>query len=207
MISNSPMKPNNLFYIASFSVLLMLDSCTKESNPVESNIYPASENVLVPLAIGNEWTFRLTIFDTTGAVAVLDTFSYFIKGDTVVEGVIWALEGEKTVGVGQIGFRNDSIGYHESNFEGWEEDLPYPGHKNESYNAWTIISTDSVVNTPLGTFWCYVYASSFFGFPYKLIYAPGVGPIHLEIVGVPTGGKPLLSETEDLISTNFKIKN
>jgi len=165
------------------------------------------KNELVPLKIGNSWSFKVTTYDTLGSVAWIDTLTFFIKKDTVINNLVWYLQGFEGTMIGKLGFLNDSLGYHISNFEGYSELFPYPAEVGESMAGITVVAKDSVVQTPLGKVNCYIYRQYFFGYSYYNIYAPGIGLIYQETPGKPfSSNKIYLSQTSELISTNVKTQ-
>lgn len=176
-------------------------SCSKEDSLI---LPPNPQSVLVPLAIGNRWTYRVTWYDTTGHINLSDTLTFYIRGDTTVSGIHWYLQGYEGTMVGQLGFRNDAVGYHITNFGAYYT-YRYPAAVGETYDGRTIESTDSLINTPIDTFSCYVYRSSWYGKPYREIYAPGIGLVHDEILWVSYEGQTsYLVQTHDLISISIK---
>ena len=180
-------------------------SCSERDNPVMQQPPPSSQppKVLVPLAVGNSWSYRVTTFDTTGLIVWADTLRFFIRSDTVVDGVRWALEGFEGVMGGQMGFRNDSTGYYESNLEGWYRLYPYPAQKGQVSGMFTVESVDSPFTTPLGELHCYVYRYDWFGHPGRMIFAPGIGTIHTDNVGRTWAGTVWLAQTMDLVAAEI----
>lgn len=181
-----------------------LPSCSKKDNPVIPPPPTELPKVLVPLTIGNSWSYRVTTFDTTGPVVWTDTLTFFIRTDTMVNNVRWFLEGYNGVMIGQLGFRNDSIGFHQTNFEGWDVSYPYPASKGQVFQNWTVESIDSLIVTPLGQLHCYVYKYYFYGHAGRMIFAPGIGTVHTDNVGRTWGGTVWLAQTQDLVAATIK---
>jgi hypothetical protein len=182
---------------------LVLSSCSDMGNPIPPAQTPQSPMVLVPLTIGNSWSFHVTTFDTTGTVVWVDTLAFFIRTDTVVDDVRWYLQGYYGVMIGQLGFRNDDVGHHQINFEGWQHNFPYPAQRGQIYENWIVESVDSLLATPLGQLHCYVYRYSWLGHPGRMIFAPGIGTIHTDNVGRTWGGTVWLAQTMDLVAATI----
>jgi hypothetical protein len=180
--------------------LVAYSSCSDQGNPI-GPLRSNNPNALVPLEVGNRWTFRITSYERDGIVGWVDTLTFYIRADTIVDGVRWALEGYDGGMAGVRGFRNDTAGYHTTNFEGIEHTYPYPARTGDTVGIWIVLSTDSLVNTPMGVLHCYCYRSYiWYGYPWTELYAPGIGPVYTESVVIPWVGRPYAVETAELIS-------
>lgn len=193
--------------------IIVFPSCSKKDNPIIPPPPPEKPKVLVPLAIGNSWSFRVTTFDTTGPIVWVDTLRFFIRADTLVNNIRWYLKGYDGVMIGQLGFRNDNVGFHQTNFEGANWDYPYPAQKGQYSGFYLVESIDSIVTTPLGDLHCYVYKYDWYGHPGRMIFAPGIGWVRTENVGRTWGGTVWLAQTMDLVAaeidstTNQKVNS
>jgi hypothetical protein len=198
------MKLEKVVKLAGVISLISLLSCKKEDNPIVTPPpSPQKPKVLVPLTVGNSWSFRVTTFDTTGPVVWTDTLRFFIRTDTIVNNIRWYLEGYDGVMIGQLGFRNDSVGFHQTNFEGANWDYRYPAQRGQNSWFYTVESIDSVITTPLGNLHCYVYKYDWFGHPGRMIFAPSIGWVRTENVGRTWGGTVWLAQTMDLVAVEI----
>lgn len=184
---------------------IVISTCSESTNPI---LPPDTEpDELVPLKIGNSWSFKITTYDTLGAIDWIDTLTIFIKKDTVVNNVLWFLQGSNRTMLGQTGFRNDTIGHHVTNFESYSITYPYPAEVGESLDGFTVTSKDSLIQTNLGKLKCYVYNRYFYDFSYNTIYSPGIGLIYSETPMRPyNSDTTYLIQTRELVSTNVQLK-
>lgn len=188
-------------------ILLVVYSCSEKDNPIVPSTPTEALKVLVPLKIGNSWSFRVTTFDTTGSISWIDTLTFFIRTDTIVNGIHWYLQGYDGVMLGQLGFRNGTVGFHETNFVGANWNYPYPSKKGQYFENYFVESTDSIVATPFGELHCYVYKYDWFGTPGRMIFAPGIGWVRTESVGKTWGGTVWLAQTKDLVAAEIDSTN
>jgi hypothetical protein len=190
------------FRLLAVLAIIVFSSCSKKDNPIIPLPSPPSgkPKPLVPLAVGNSWTFRVTTFDTTGPVVWVDTLRFFIRADTFVNNMRWYLEGYDGVMPGPMGFRHDQAGFHETNFVGNSWDYKYPAQPGQYSGIYVVESIDSVLTTPLGDLHCYVYKYNWYGQSGRMIFAPGIGWIRTEVIGRTWGGTVWLAQTQDLVA-------
>jgi hypothetical protein len=178
-----------LIFILIFSSI----SCKEKTNPVQS---PQEETKgLIPLTEGNAWTYKETLYNSDLSISRVDTFKYSIKKDTVVNGVTWKLLSEI-----QWGYRNDSLGFHETNWEHALYTYLYPAKVGDEMNSYKVVSTDTLVNTPMGNLHCYKYQSVWFGTPLNTLIAPNIGIVRVEDTG---STQKYISEVKELIQVKI----
>ena len=147
---------------------------------------------LVPLAVGNTWTYRAIEFDRYGVP--IDTVerdrSSEVVADTVVAGWTWYREAVVDEGTGDRGgewwaVREDGLWSDPGDLDGAGYlRLPYPAPPGATGagrfgEAWTLASTDTTVTVPAGTFRChhYRYRSVYMVYDDDVFYAPGIGRV------------------------------
>ena len=184
---------------------LFVSGCKKSesvTNPPES----VQPTFLVPLSIGNQWTFIHTKYeDTLGTVSKVDTVRYFIQKDSILYGKKWFLESYQ-----QVLLKNDDEGL----WQYWSEPIiayRYPIAKGTVFSKYgtqaTVLSTDTLISTPIGQFHCYHFQTNYYGLLVNDFIAPGHGYIHLEYIGMWFGGgnsKPIIEYKFDIISATVK---
>jgi hypothetical protein len=159
---------------------LLLISCGRDDQIVDPGAYPP----LLPLQVGNSWTFNATHFDTSGAITVVDTLEFKVLKDSTIQGQLWYLT---TRGF----YRNSPQGL-------WfldEDKTPtliyrYPGSPGDQYigSANTSVQIISVADSkvvPSGIRVCYHYRLTTLA-PNQLqtddYFSPGVGWVSFELV-------------------------
>jgi len=184
------------------ALTLVLCGCESPSDVVGP---PQEQTVpLVPLELGNRWTYRVTTMTTEGDTSWVDTISFFISRDTVVNGVPWSIYSYDGPEAGTVGYRNDAIGFHLTNWEHWQDSFVYPAKVGDTYGQFTVVSVDSGIVTPLGLLTCYVYRTTWAGIELYTIIAPGVGIVRRESAGIPWDtGIPFRSQDLDLIAASL----
>ena len=167
---------NKIKQILYFSILLLTFTSCKTDNPVDVNT--PSTSVLLPLDVGNSWTFRRTVYNTDGSINYSDTITQKIVKDSSLYGFQWSFESYE-----QILYQNDEQGlwifYTEPRLY-----YRYPSFRNvnfvQNFDTVTVISTDTLVTTPAGTFHCYHYRIDFNNFPINQFICPDLGFVNME---------------------------
>lgn len=70
-------------YLLFILTSLLIYSCSESTEPDSSNFN------LVPLAIGNQWKYKMTTYDSTGSVINQQSGTRTIDVDTIINGVTW----------------------------------------------------------------------------------------------------------------------
>ena len=167
---------NRIKQILYFSIMLLTLTSCKTDNPVDVNI--PSTSVLLPLDVGNSWTFKRTAYNIDGSINYSDTITQKIVKDSSLYGFKWSFESYE-----QILFQNDEQGlwgfYTEPRLY-----YRYPSAKNvqfvQNYDTVTVVSTDTLVITPAGSFHCYHYKIDFNNFPINQFICPDLGYVNME---------------------------
>jgi hypothetical protein len=188
-----------------FLIIRISFSCEEDSDPVVQSQSWNPKDVLMPLAVGNSWTFRITTYDSTGHISWMDTSVSYIRGDTFVSGLRWFMEGYNGPMVGLPAYRNDEAGLHYIVFGSRTLTYKYPAHAGDTSSPYIVESIDSLVHTPLGDLHCYVYQFDWYGATAHIIFAPGIGMVREEVLGLPwESDSAYLVQTHDLISASIK---
>jgi len=164
----------------------------KDDNIVEP---PIDTSVIVPLKVGNTWTYQFTMSDSLGNVWASFSQSTSIVSDTIISG-----RQTYVFSSGDF-FWNDDTGFW-AQTSGKPPSLvyKYPANVGESYGLLnTVICKDSTINTPKGSFKCYGYT---FGIANSYV-APGIGVIKTEYFQNRSNGSTYLFQKEELI--NYQI--
>ncbi len=196
------MKTTVVIILLNAALILSFNSCKKsETSTQPSRLETSPNKYLMDLSIGNSWTYRRVKIDSTGKISKVDTITYFIRTDTVVNGKVWSLMGSNEAMSEPIGYRNDDYALYKSNFVSLEVGYPYPTKTGNIYANWSIVSTDTIVPTPIGDLHCICYRSFDYGIPFNVFYAPEIGLVHEESLVKPFGyGDAYIAITQDLIA-------
>ena len=157
---------------------------------------PIDTSVILPLKVGNIWTYQCTMTDSLGSM-----FASFSQSTSIVSDTL--LNGRRTFlfSTGDY-FWNENSGF-------WIQSpgkqpllvYKYPANLGESYGQLiTVIFKDSTINTPKGNFNCYGYSS---GIAITSV-APGIGKVKSEYFQNRSDGSTYLFQKEELI--NYQIK-
>ena len=182
-------------------IIVIVVGCRKDDILVN----PQSEsNGIIPLAVGNQWIYSLNAYDTTGNVAISTSTTYQVVSDTVHNGIRW-------FHLSNFYCTNQNLGLFSS--DGLLA-LKYPAAARDSFyvNATVgymhVLSVDTTITIPLGTYHCYAYTNNQSISPgmiessREIVYvSPKVGMIKGEIYVLPYASKKqYLYATADLLS-------
>ncbi|GBD87654.1 hypothetical protein BMS3Abin03_01588 [bacterium BMS3Abin03] len=178
-----------------FFLLLLLAAfagCNKEDNIVT----PAAKTLeIVPLKVGNVWSYQTTTYDTSGNIISTSVDSFSIVSDTIIN-------GRKTfiLSTGVLRWNNES-GYWVSTNTDSLLLYKYPANVGDQYSSdLKVISIDSMIVIPRGTFRCYGYSGSV-----AIDYvSPGVGLTKEEWYKNKFNGVKYLYQKQELLDYQLK---
>jgi hypothetical protein len=189
-------------------VIVLISGCHKNDVIVNA---PIDINGIIPMAVGNQWNYNSFLYDSVGAVSMVNTNSYAVVGDTIINGSRWYK-------ISNFLCANRRIGFSSLSNSGELLILKYPSSVQDSFyvngvvNYLHVVSIDTTITISLGTFHCYAFDShqlitpSALGGSHEIAYvSPGIGPIKLEIyVSNQNGKKQLLWGSVELSSVTTK---
>jgi hypothetical protein len=185
-----------------FFVLLVASCGDKSTNPKQVG-------QIWPLAIGNQWSFQLTEFDTNTVVISIDTLVLEVVKDTIIHNETFYLltaNGVRDPEVRPMTNREDGL------WDYRDSDtiiilIKYPVTVGESffqlYDSLVVVSTDTLVTVPAGSFHCVRYDDYLIATGRLLTHiyaAPNVGLVKKEDFSLTPGDRLYLSEVMELIS-------
>ena len=136
------------------AVTSIISSCKNESET--TNTSTPAPSTIMPLRIGNQWTHRFTYYDSLGNVTSSTNITTSIVSDTVIENERWFFWNDSV-----FTNRQDGLWYLRGGLL-----AKYPANRNDTYRYGTdtlhspmvrVLSVDSLIVVPMGTFSCYVY--------------------------------------------------
>jgi hypothetical protein len=134
-------------------VFLLFSGCDKHSSVLEPKL---QSNEILPLVIGNQWSYNSFTYDSSGAITSSQDISYGVSGDTIIDGSKWF----KVLG---LPTSNRDSGLCVFGHSGPFLLLKYPAAVQDSFYLQPnscyvyIISIDTTISISFGTFKCYAY--------------------------------------------------
>lgn len=183
--------------------MLMLSSC-KKTNSIDST--PASQ--IWPFEVGNTWVYVDSSFDTTGALRSVVDQPRAVTIDLLIAGERWYhMAGDsrfytnRSDGLWVIWDFSDSS-VHSLLFK-------YPCKVGDTWKYGrghvTVLSTDTTLTVPSGTYHCYEYLIQYNSRPEQYCYLyPGVGFIRTDHFLTTSSGKLYKNYTSELKSVTIK---
>lgn len=191
------------------ALLPLLIGCTDELPTVDGR-----DGIIMPLAVGNQWVGKLTTYNTTGdPVALrLDTIqivSFDVAGNPTPDGTKLFTDQDGY----QFWYTGEGLWANNTTCFGMGLSAKYPALAPDTFatvrtqallgtgtaptdvtSAWQVVSIDTAVTVPAGTFHCYYYRRVAFepqGGRLQTVasafYAPQIGPVLME----QTQGEPM----------------
>ncbi len=178
-----------------------------ESSP-SGNDDPNNAKVLLPLAVGNQWRYETTIYDSTGK-SKKQTDTTTIRRDTTIQGEKWFFFNNDTDP--PTASRGDGVYYWDTKANAARIFLRYPGTVGSSYERgsqrYTLSSINTTVNVPAGSFTCYQVVltdQNSPGVTGTISIAPGIGTVKIEAVNARPDGSVKGSARMELTSYTLK---
>jgi hypothetical protein len=211
----------NLALLA-LAILLVIDGCTHESQPVASVPGQVPDPPIMPLKVGNLWKWRQTHFDTLGNTTDVHYDSLYIFRDSVVNGERWYLRNHEGH---NWGYSNRADGlwfrfFSPNNPTDERLMYKYPAAVGDAYpyldvvvqgpaaylvterNITQVTSIGTVISIPAGTFTCQVHQvvpRDPYGWRMVLFLSPGYGLVKSDYYYVLTTGREVCINTDELV--------
>jgi len=166
--------PRILTLFLSFSILSIV-GCNKQNSTFTSP--PTQAGSIIPLAVGNTWLMADTSWDQNGAAFNVQVDTFRVVRDTLIAGEKAYIMHWRRIEYVVVN-RSDGCYQGLGGLRG-PVTLQYrfPGNVGDSihasiyYNAtMKLVSVDSTVISPAGSFHCYVYRTLEFQSPYLFIF-------------------------------------
>jgi hypothetical protein len=193
-------------------VLLLIDGCKKDDNPVDQGGTPQA-TVLMPLKIGNQWTYRVISYDTSGTVQHVDTSTFKIVRDTTIQSEKWYFIGQDSTAYELLTNRSDGVWYMRVRIAPLAAVLfaKYPANVNDTWlgpdsSIAMLWAKDINVSVPQGTYACfqYMYADKGTQFMSQAKYFPvGVGFVRDEFYSKTNSGRGYVRSCRELMGLSL----
>ncbi len=136
--------------------MIVSQSCTK--GITEESIDDNFTNPIVPLKIGNTWSYNISDFDKSGAITTTHNIVYQVYRDTMINNEKWYCWNNVPYTNDWWTNRNDGLWHLEinkgNNSYSISQVYKYPIIKGNVYNKTEVISLHEMVAVPAGIFDC-----------------------------------------------------
>jgi len=162
------MKKQTKFCLIILLVVLVVFACSNEENPV--NTVETGSDGLIPLKIGNSWTYQATIYDLDSNITFEGTYLQEVFASFVSDNLTWYYIDKEPEAEQYPRYTNKEDGYYElyNKNEIGKLMFKYPCNKGDNYifNGPTIrvSSIDTNITTTLGNFNCILYRRQVFDY-------------------------------------------
>jgi len=203
----------NKYLLLTLSLIaVLMISCGGDDNPAGPSGQACN---ICPIELNHGWASKMTLFTSTGNIFDESDLTQVIVGDTVIQSVPWYVIEVRIDGVldETIYLANKTNGVYQrvQTYPGhYESFLVYKRQVSEgtsyplaTYGTVSVLSKDTSVTVPAGTFDCYLYhldLLSVAGYESYDYLAPDVGFIKTERFVHPQDGDPYRSSLIELDS-------
>jgi hypothetical protein len=169
--------------------LFLLGGCGKNNETSVASPPPVVISGPFPLMVGNNWTYKLTSFDTSGvALGAPADFVYQVISDSTVFNEKWYYLS------GALYYVNRSDGVWRVLNGTPVLFLKYPASVNDSYSSslgrLRVMSTGTTITVPKGTYSCYQYRlSQANGSQFDYYFLEGIGFVRIDVFEQTLGGR------------------
>jgi hypothetical protein len=155
--------------------------------------------VIIPLKVGNSWTYKVTAYDSLGAILPfsIGDISLRVTSETTIGSEKWyQVNGSLLTNRADGMWSRDSAGREQLTFK-------YPANVNDSYSSSggpiVVSTTNQTVTVPQGQYACYGYRQgSGTGFDVIQYCAPNVGLVKVEAYQQTLSGRQYVATTFEL---------
>jgi hypothetical protein len=159
-------------------------------------------DVILPLAIGNEWTTSVVEYNESGQQTDAYMATGAVVGDSIINDTTWYIMTSDTGAGISLWTNKDDGAWVWTDSAGQPQALmmKYPATPGESYAVYmvtvTVESVSTSVTVPAGTFECYYYRAHIpiYGTIGKVWACPNVGVVRAEEYGLTLFGTYLSRE-------------
>lgn len=162
---------------------------------------------IVPLAVGNSWTIRISYWDLDGKLRTSRYETSRIVGDTIIDGERWFV----MTGDGWYNLCANMVdGFYKLSSGTKVLHVKYPARVGDSYHGPSgetrVVSLNASISVPKGSFVCCQYrVSGPEGARLDLYYSPGVGLVSIE-GATPYGNLGILRTTTTVELVDFVLR-
>ncbi|MDB5033344.1 MAG: hypothetical protein JWQ98_585 [Chlorobi bacterium] len=177
---------NRMMALLAFGAVMAISGCSSSSPSSPGTGNPSGK--LIPLALGNQWLYTSTTYDSTGAVTGTKTDTTRVSADTLIRGERFFFFNDDHAT--PTANRSDGIYYWDIASGTARIYMRIPGTVGDVYERgnqrYTLISTNTTVTVPAGVFSCYqISLTDVTNSKAEAILsvAPGTGTVKIEAKG------------------------
>jgi hypothetical protein len=200
--------------ISVFILSLLFTNCKKEdSNPVIKN---DPNNTIMNLTIGNDWTYEIVMYDTSGIAYITDTISFSILRDTIIQTEKWYLLGNSSIALEILTIKNDGLWYSffdpsGNAFVPKSLHAKYPCNVNDTWlrgdsTRVTVLTKDTLISIYGKSYSCYSYGyqNPKSNIVDMIIYfSPNNGIVKMDNFGKTNSGRIFTEIKRNIVKRNF----
>jgi hypothetical protein len=196
--------------LALLFLTLIFNFISCEDNPTKSNLFPTE---MIPLKMGNSWSYVRTNYDSTGIVEYTENITSTIDKDTLIDELTWYGYSDTPSG---IWFTNKSNGYWV--YARWNNGnaivdtmlliYKYPAIVGDVFDFPSfrreVVSTNELITVPAGSYKTIHYSDTFLDSSnylldsFEIFVAQGIGLIKRVQIGRKQDGTRFMVFEEEL---------
>ncbi|MEP7217366.1 MAG: hypothetical protein ABI876_00535, partial [Bacteroidota bacterium] len=188
--------------------VMAISGCGDSSSP-SSPVTGNQSGKLIPLALGNQWLYATTLYDSTGATTGTRTDTTKVNADTLIQGEQWFFFNDDHAA--PTANRSDGLYYWDPASGTARIYIRIPGTVGDSYERgnlrYTLVSTNTTVTVPAGVFSCYqllVTDANNSNVESTISIAPGTGTVKIESRGKRGDGSVFVGFRSEMKSYSLK---
>ena len=193
--------------------LAFLFSCTDSTSPEDSKLN------LIPLKLGNSWSYNFTMYDSSGVESYSKIQTETIDKDTTILNNTWYSYSNTPHGVWYCNKSDGHWGYLEAPLTATQKDTSmliykFPVSGGEIYgnteNPVEVISTDKKITVPAGIFEVihtishFPVSDNYLLHSFETFIAPGIGKIKTMQIGKKAIGDKFTVYKKELLSYSIE---
>ncbi len=204
-------------FVLVFIFFILIAGCNQKKDDLFVNPAPDIKGI-VPITIGNQWTYKLFLYDTTGAIRYTTQSPLTVVGDTIINGFRWY----KYSYFNDYKFSyylcaNKQNGFYALGDSGELLLFKYPAIAGDSFYVNSklgylhVLSADTMTTIGSVSYHCVAYESfksvenNAVGGSHEILFvSPNIGPIKCEVyTSFYSWKKPYLYVYAELVAVNL----
>lgn len=201
-------------YLLFILTALLIYNCSESTESYTSSFG------LIPLAIGNQWHYQLTTYDSSGVIKSYDNITTSVERDTSIDGIKWYGYSDVPAGIWYTNKWRSGYWIYETLNSGYSSPdtswlvYKYPTHVGDIYEHFEsqieVINIDEIVLVSAGEFkvihlvFTYTPPLNYLFDSFEIFIAPGIGIIKTMQIGKNYDGTKFVAFKEELESYSIR---